>query len=142
MRHLRMRITRGCYVWGLLCGSGSRFQFCVRYFQARTQTTFFWSGIFQVMTTQTKTDSNMWSVIFQVLGNKNKILSSAGAVALGGRKGRDRASIEASVAVATLFYGTSGSVCAHACVLCVSSCVCCVCTRSETKSKNRASVAT
>ena len=50
-------------------------------------------------------------------------LSSAGAVALGGRNGMDRASIEASVAVATLFYGSSGSVCAHACVLCVSSCV-------------------
>ena len=50
-------------------------------------------------------------------------LSSAGAVALGGRKGRDRASIEATVAVATLSYGSSGSVCAHACVLCVLSCV-------------------
>ena len=50
-------------------------------------------------------------------------LSSAGAVALGGREGRDRASIEATVAVATLSYGSSGSVCAHACVLCVLSCV-------------------
>ena len=61
-------------------------------------------------------------------------LISAGA--LGGRKGRDRASIEVSVAVATLFYRTSGSVCAHACVLCVSSCVCCACARLTTESKN------
>ena len=50
-------------------------------------------------------------------------LSSAGAIALGGRKGRDRASIEATVAVATLSYGSSGSVRAHVCVLCVLSCV-------------------
>ena len=44
---------------------------------------------------------------------------------LGSRKGRDRASMEATVAVATLSYRSSGSVhaCAHACVLCVLLCM-------------------
>ena len=64
--------------------------------------------------TSTKVDGHQPSKTFE------ENLSSAGAVALGGM---DRASIEASVAVATLFYGSSGSVCAHVCVVCVSSCV-------------------
>ena len=58
-----------------------------------------------------------------MLGVGELNLSSAGAVALGGRKGMDQAGIEASVAVATLFYRSSGSVCAHVCGVCVSLCV-------------------
>ena len=44
------------------------------------------------------------------------LVRTAGAVTLGGRKRRDT---EACVAVATPSYGTSGSMRAHACVLCM-----------------------
>ena len=57
------------------------------------------------------------------------------------RQERKGASIEAPVAVATPSCGTSGSVRDHAWVLCVFSCVCCACKRSETEWKNRTSVA-
>ena len=47
-QRVSMRITRACCVWGLLCGSGSRFRFRVGDFRPRTQTVFLWSGILRV----------------------------------------------------------------------------------------------
>ena len=49
----------------------------------------------------------------------------------GGRKGKG-VGIKAFVAAAAPSYGTSGFVRAHVCVLCVSTCACCVRVRSET----------